>query len=277
MRFKTLLLLTFLILSGIMSLSAQEKFDENGKKKEAAKKTPTPQKIDFKKGLKTGLQVAEFSILVYGNLRGRTGLNQIRKTTVEVGKLKITNPDGTITLAAYDTTIKRAENLKKEQIRFTQKLPSAEYALIYNGEKIFGIFNNTVFTPREDALKSFENRIWHSIEALLRYNENGSTVKLEGEKTLMGVEFYQVALADKEKRNTTYYVSKKTMRVMMLEYEDGDVKYRRKFYDHNYPQGTLVPYHSVLWADGKKVEEQTIQTITFGQTLDDGLFEEIKG
>ncbi|NNE99056.1 MAG: hypothetical protein HKN25_08560 [Pyrinomonadaceae bacterium] len=276
MRFKTSLLLAFLIIFGASSVFAQDKFDENGKK-EKPTKTPAPQKIDFKKGLKTGPQVAEFSILVYGNLRGRIGLNQIRKTTVEVGKLKTTNADGTVIESTYETTIKRAKDYNKEQIRFNQKLPSAEYALIYNGDKIFGIFNNTVFTPREDAAKAFQNRIWHSLEALLRYNESGATVKLEGEKTLMGVDFYKVAMTAKDKRKTDYYVSKKSLRVMMLEYEEDGVKYRRKYYDHNYAQGTLVPYRSVLWADGKIREEQTIQTITYGQTLDDGLFEEVKG
>lgn len=276
MRFKTFLLLTCLFLFGISSISAQEKFDENDKEKPTTP-TPAPQNIDFKKGLKTGPQVAEFSILVYGNLRGRVGLNQIRKTTVEIGKLKIINPDGTVTDSDYETTIKRAEDYKKEQIRFNQKLPSAEYALIYNGQKVFGIFNNTVFTPREDASKAFNNRIWHSLEALLRYNESGSTVQLESEKTLMGVDLYSVVMTDKDGRKTTYYVSRKSLRVMMLEYEDDGVKYRRKFYDHNYAQGTLVPYRSILWADGKKIEEQTIQTITFGQTIDDSLFEEIKG
>ena len=36
--------------------------------------------------------------------------------------------------------------------------------------------------------------------------------------------------------------------------EDG-VKYRRKFYDYNYAQGTLVPYRTVLWANDKQIEE----------------------
>ncbi len=58
----------------------------------------------------------------------------------------------------------------------------------------------------------------------------------------------------------------------MLTYEDSGVKYRRKFYDYNYAQGTLVPYRSVLWADEKKVEETEIGTITFGQKVDEGLF-----
>ena len=49
----------------------------------------------------------------------------------------------------------------------------------------------------------------------------------------------------------------------MLEYEDAGIKYRRKFYDYNYAQGTLVPYRTVLWANDKQIEETEIGTITF--------------
>jgi hypothetical protein len=33
----------------------------------------------------------------------------------------------------------------------------------------------------------------------------------------------------------------------MLSYTDAGVKYKRRFYDYNYAQGTLVPSHSILW------------------------------
>jgi hypothetical protein len=59
---------------------------------------------------------------------------------------------------------------------------------------------------------------------------------------------------------------------MMLEYEDAGVKYRRKFYNYNYAQGTLVPYRSVLWAGDTVVEETEINTITFGQKVDEDIF-----
>ena len=50
------------------------------------------------------------------------------------------------------------------------------------------------------------------------------------------------------------------------------MKYRRKYYDYNYAQGTLVPYRTVLWADGKIVEETEIGTVTYGQKIDEALF-----
>jgi hypothetical protein len=81
-----------------------------------------------------------------------------------------------------------------------------------------------------------------------------------------------VDVTDKQERKTRFYVSAKSFRVLMLTYEEAGVKYRRKFYDYNYAQGTLVPFRSVLWADDKQVEETEIGTITFGQKVDEGLF-----
>lgn len=272
MWFKTNILVVSLLLCGFVSIAAQEKFSEkNGKNSKDSEKKPA-KKFDPKIGFTTGIQVAESAILVYSGLRGRSGLTQIRKTTVEVGRLKITNPDGTISNSKYEQRILRAENLEKERIRINQKLPDAEYSMVYDGKKIFGLYNNSVFIPREDALRSFRNRVWRGIGALLRYSENGSTVKLEKRETIMNVEFYVVSMTDKQKRTTVFYVSKKSLRVLIVKYEEDGIKYRRKFYDHNYAQGTLVPYRTVLWANDKIVEEKNILTITYGQTISENIF-----
>jgi hypothetical protein len=59
---------------------------------------------------------------------------------------------------------------------------------------------------------------------------------------------------------------------MMLDYEQDSVKYRRKFYDYNYAQGTLFPYRTTLWAGDKMIEETEVGTISFGQKIDDAMF-----
>jgi hypothetical protein len=105
-----------------------------------------------------------------------------------------------------------------------------------------------------------------------RFKENESTLELIGREKQMGVEFYVLDVTDKQKRKTRFYVSVKSFRVMMLTYEADGVKYRRKFYDYNYAQGTLVPYRTVLWADEKIIEESEVGTITFGQKVDEELF-----
>ena len=285
MRFKFLILFAFLFLTSVSIVSAQETKPETAAtpKPEATPKTDKKDKKEDKKVEKevnglpknaTAEQVAEYVVLVYGGLGGRDSLKQIRKSTIERGKISIVNGEGKTEQATYEKLILRGDNLGKERVRFDQAFPSAKYALIYNNDKIFGIFNDSVFTPREDATKAFENQIWHGLEAILRYKENESKVALAEREKLMNVEFYVLDVTDKQNRKTRFYISTKSLRVMMLEYEENGVKLRRKFYDYNYAQGTLVPFRSVLWEGSKQIEETTVQTISFGQKVEEGNFTE---
>lgn len=249
---------------------SKEKTEKSDKKDE--KSNNKQQNVDLSK--LTAEQVAESAIVIYGGLLGRQNLNQIRKTTLERGKIYITDAKGRTETANYERWISRGESLNKEKIRLDQTFPDAKYSLVYNGEKIFGLYNDSVFTPREDASSAFQNQIWHGLEGLLRYKENESKLELSGREKIMGVDFFLVDVTDKQNRQTRFYVSSKSFRVMMLEYEDAGVKYRRKFYDYNYAQGTLVPYRTVLWANDKQIEETEIGTITFGQKVEDTMFQE---
>ena len=264
-RLKSFILLALLLSTNLSSISAQET-SEKGKKPEKQTKS---QKAEAARN-PTAEQVAESVILIYGN---RANLNQIRKTTVERGKISVVNAEGKTEQANYGRFILRADNLEKERIRFDQEFPNAKYDLIFNNNKIFGLYNDAVFAPREDASKAFENQIWHGLEALLRYKENESKIELAGNEKLSSVDFYRLDVTDKQNRKTRFFISTKQLRVMMLEYTDGDTKYRRKFYDYNYAQSTLVPYRSVLWANDKQVEETQIQTVSFGQKIEEDAFQ----
>ncbi len=281
MRFKFLVLFAFLCLVNASLISAQEKKPEAAAtpKPEATPKADKKEKKEDREtnGLPknaTAEQVAEYVVLVYGGLGGRESLKQIRKSTIERGKISVVNTDGKTEQATYEKLILRGDNLGKERVRFDQSFPSARYSLVYNKDKVFGIFNDTVFTPREDATKAFENQIWHGLEAILRYKENESKVALAERAKLMNVDFYVLDVTDKQNRKTRFYISTKSLRVMMLEYEEDGVKLRRKFYDYNYAQGTLVPFRSVLLSGDKQIEETTVQTISFGQRVEEDNFKE---
>lgn len=264
LRFQTYILAAVFILSGIADVAAQD----------TAEKKADSKPVVTEKGTETAEQIAESSILIYGGLGGRESLKQIRKTIVERGKISVKNADGKTENANYEKSVMRGDSLDKEKIRLDQEFPNAKYALIYNNDKVFGIFNDSVFTPREDASKAFQNQIWHGLDALLRYKENGSTLELVKRDKIMGVDFYVIDVTDKQNRKTRFYISTKTFRVMMLEYNQDGIDFRRKFYNYNYAQGTLVPYRTILWANGKQTEETEIQTITFGQKVEDFLFQE---
>lgn len=239
------------------------------------KKPEKPKKEEKKSSnaVATAEQVAEAAILVYGFPGGRQTLNQIRKTTIERGRISTINAEGASEQTNYQRWTQRAGNLEKEKIRLDQELPNAKYALVYDGAKLFGIYNDSVFSPREDAAKSFEGQVWHGLEALLRYKENESKIELGGREKITGVDFHLLDVTDKQNRKTRFYISAKTYRVMMLEYEQNGTKYRRKFHDYNYAQGTLVPFRTVLYAGDKRIEETQTLTITFGQKIEDNLFQ----
>jgi len=257
-------------------VSAQETTNKNNTEttEKKDKKQKNKQPANNLKKEATAEQVAESAVYFYGGFGGRDYLKQIRKTTIERGKITLTNAEGKIEEANYERLILRGDSLAKERIRFEQEYPNAKFALIYNNDKIFGIFNEAVFTPREDATKAFQNQIWHGLEALLRYKENGSTLALAEREKIMGVDYYVLDVTDKQTRKTRFYISSKTLRVMMLEYTEDNTKYRRKFYDYNIAQGTLVPFRTVLWANDKQVEETNVLTISFGQKVEEVIFNE---
>lgn len=265
---------SILLLGAALSLSGTAVFGQEGSTSSDNKRQERPNNRQNPTDATTAEQVAESSIIIYGGFQGRQNLNQIRKTTIERGKTVLTDGSGRKDSATYERIVIRGESLEKEKIRVDQSFPSQRFALIYNAAKIFGIYNESVFVPRDDASTAFRNQIWHSIEAFLRYKENESKLELAGRDKIMGVDFYLVDMTDKASRKTRFYVSVRSLRVMMLEYESDGQKYRRKFYDYNYAQGTLVPYRSVLFAGDREIEETKIGTITFGQRVEDALFNE---
>lgn len=217
--------------------------------------------------------IAEGVIFAYGGVLGRKNFEQIRKTTFERGKIT-TFFGGKSDVSTYERWVMRGEGLAKEKVRVDRSTAGAKFSLVYDGEKLFGKYNDTVFIPREDAAERFRNEIFHGLEALLRYKEDGSTLALGEREKLMGVEYYVVDVTDKQGSKTRFYVSVRTLRVMMLEYESSGAKYRRKFYDHNIAQGTLVPYRTMLFLGDTEIEETEIGTVTFGQKIDETLFQQ---
>lgn len=271
-HFKTFGLLVFICLASVLFAAAQEdKTQEKPKKEEKPKPQQQQQAVDLKNA--TAEQVAEAAILVYGGYVGRQNLQQIRRTTVEVGKTLVTNPDRTTEQIPYTKRILRGENLEKERIRVDQEISGSRYSLIYNGGSVIGLFNETVFTPKDEAVSAFQNQLWHGLEALLRYKENGSTLNLNGREKHMNVEYYVLDVTDRQNRQTRFFISTKTLRVMSLEYTENAVKHMRRFYDYRYAQGTLVPYRTTLTAGDRQVEESTVSTVTYGQKIEEEIFQ----
>jgi hypothetical protein len=280
---------TFLVFCGfasagfIASVKAQNKAanqeKQQKKEKQEKEKPEKPKPVAFDIKNPTAEQVAELTIYAYGGLGGRNTLVQIRKSEVETGQIRRFLEDGKTDESSYERRILRGATLDKDRIRINQKTPQAEYALIYDTSKTFGLINNTTFTPRVEADRAFQAQMFHSIDALLRYKENGSTLKLTGKDKSMNVEFFVLEVTDKQGHTTRFNISAKTFRVQSLEYtmaltdSAAPTKFIRRFYDYRIAQGTLVPYRSVLFVEGKQVEETNVMTVTYGTKIDEAQFQ----
>ncbi|HYJ45748.1 MAG TPA: hypothetical protein VEV81_03970 [Pyrinomonadaceae bacterium] len=236
----------------------------------AAAATPDTQK-DY-----TVDQIVETAIVIYG---GRPNLAQVRRNGYERGRITSILDDGRSEDATYERRFVRGESMDKDKVRLDQKTPSLEYSLVYGEGKTWGLLNGSTFTPRSEATSTFLSQMWHGLDALLRYKEDGSTVALVGKDKHQNIDLYVVELTDKEKRKTRYYISQKLFRVLWLEYEEPEteggtpVKFQRKFYDYQYIQNTLVPKRSVLFEDGKQRQETLLLSVTYGIKMDDTLFQ----
>ena len=178
--------------------------------------TPTPAnqkpvKIDKSVNNLTAEQVSEVTILAYGS---RPVLAQIRRNGVERGRLTRFMPDGKSEESSYERRFIRGESADKDKVRLDQKTPSLEYSLIYGDGRLWGIINGSSFVPRAEAASSFRSQRQHSIDSLLRYKENGSTVNLVGREKQKGLDLFVVDLVDKEKQSTRYYISAKSFQVL---------------------------------------------------------------
>ena len=242
-------------------------------KAEPAKKEPQPPK----KGAEpTAEQVAETVILVHGF---RERLAQVRKSGVERGRISRATDDGRTEEITYERSFKRGDTSEKDKIRLDQKRPSVEYSLVYNEGRVFGLLRGTPFTPRQDDVTVFLADAQHGIDTLLRYKENGATLAYVGKEKQKNIDMWLLDLTDKEQRRTRYYISAQSGRVLWLEYEaappgtTAPVRYKRTFHDYRTIQGTRMPYRTVLYADGKQVEESQILTVVYGVKMEDTVFQ----
>ncbi len=249
-----------------------QKTDKNKNDKAPEKQTPT--KVDPKN--LTVEQVVETAIAIYGT---RPGLAQVRRNGYERGRMISTLSDGRTEDGTYERRFIRGESIEKDKVRLDQKTSSLEYSLVYGEGKTWGLLNGSMFTPRSEATTNFLSQMWHGIDALLRYKENGSTITLVGRDKQQNIDLYVVDLTDKDKRRTRYYISQKYFRIHYLEYEEPEteggtpVKFQRRFYDYQYIQNTLVPKRSVLYVDGKQRQETQVMSVTYGIQMDNTLFQ----
>jgi hypothetical protein len=237
----------------------------------------TPPKLDKTNFTPSGEQVAE--LVLYSTGISRNVLKQVRHNGVERGQMTRATADGRTEEVTYERRFVYGETADKDKYRLDQKTAQSEFALVYNAGQVWGVINGTAFAPRQEASSEFISQARHSVDALIRYKENGATVTYVTKDKQKGLDLWIVDLTDKEQNKTRYYVSARTGNVLWLEYEEtppgaaAPVKYRRTFHDYRRAQGVNVPHRTVLYQDDRQKEETRILTITFGVRMDDSYFQ----
>ncbi|MGH9798919.1 MAG: hypothetical protein ACRD82_01000, partial [Blastocatellia bacterium] len=130
----------------------------------------------------------------------------------------------------------------------------------------------------EGVAKAFHLAHAHSYESLLRYKENDGKLEYVASTKLGNLEMDIVDLVLPDGARTRYEVSRKSGRILYLNYEEKTnpqaepTKYRLYFKDFHVIQNTLIPYITMVYQDDKLVEERKVVEAVFNVQLKDDAF-----
>jgi hypothetical protein len=218
--------------------------------------------------------VVERTILAYGS---RAALYAVQRNGTLRALVKFVSPEGTREGKSVTKFI-RKEKLKDDLRIIELDFPGTRYMLGFDGKDIWSILDGEVQKPGEDVIKAFRSGHEHSYESLLRYKENNSKIEYVGNTKLLNLEIDIIDLISPEGVRTRYEVSRKSGRILYLNYEEKPnekaepIKYRLNFKDFRVIQNTLIPYETLVFQDGKLVEERKIVEAVFNVQLKEEAF-----
>ncbi|MGH9836547.1 MAG: hypothetical protein ACREBD_03920 [Blastocatellia bacterium] len=219
-------------------------------------------------------EVVERAILAYGS---RAALYNIQRNGTLRALVKFFTPEGAREGKSVTKFI-RKEKLGEDLLMIELELPGTKYTIGFDGKETWAIQDGEIQKPPANAVKAFRSAHEHSYEALLRYKENNSKLEYAGTNKLGTFEVDIIDLISAEGVKTRYEVSRKSGRILYANYEEKlapeatPVKYRLNFKDFRVIQNTLVPYETMVFQDGKLVEERKVVESVFNIQLDEKAF-----
>lgn len=170
--------------------------------------------------------------------------------------------------------------LMEDLVILELELPDTKFTMGFDGEKTWALNNGERTELSPELATAFRSSYAHSYEALLRYKEDGSKIEYIDTKKIASLEIDIIDLTMADGTKTRYEVSRRTGRVLYLEYEtkpttpdSKPIKYRLHFKDFKVVQNTIIiPYTTVVYENDVIVEERTIIEAAFGVQLEEKLF-----
>lgn len=218
--------------------------------------------------------VVERTILAYGS---RAAVYAVQRNGTLRALVKYITPEG-LREGKTITKFIRKEKLKDDLRIIEQDFPGTRYLLGFDGKEVWSILNDKVQKPGEEEIRAFRSGHEHSYESLLRYKENNSKLEYVGNTKLLNLEIDIIDLISSEGVRTRYEISRKSGRILYLNYEEKPdeksepVKYRLNFKDFRVIQNTLIPYETLVFQNGKLVEERKIVEAVFNVQLKEDVF-----
>ncbi len=219
--------------------------------------------------------VVERAIFAYGS---RGALYAIQKNGILRGLIKFHSPTG-VSEGKTTTKFIRKPKLEEDLMMLDLELTGTRFVVGFDGKQTWSLNNGEVQEPSAETTAAFRGAHAHGYEAVLRYKENEGKLEYIGNRQFgptHELDIVDLTLPDGTK--TRYEISRRTGRIIYLEYDDKGAedakptKYRLYFKDFRPIQNTLVPYEVQVFRNGKIVEERKLVEVSYSVQMEESIF-----
>lgn len=219
-------------------------------------------------------QVVERALLAYG---GRPAIYSIQRNGILRANIKLITPTGTLDGRMVSKFIRKAK-LGEDLMMIELDLPEMKYSISTDGKNVWSTENGLAHKPSDQEIRGFKGAHEHHYEALLRYKENEAKIEFTGSNKIGTLDLDQIRLTSKEGIVTQYEISRRTGRIIYVNYEEKSdssatpVRYRLYFKDFRVIQNTMIPYEVQVFQNGKLIEERKIVEAAFNVQMEEKIF-----
>lgn len=219
-------------------------------------------------------EVVERSLLAYG---GRPAIYIVQRNGILRANIKLVTPDG-VREGRMVSKFIRKPKLGEDLMTIELDLPELKYSITSDGKELWSTENGLPHKPSEQEIRGFRGSHEHHYEALLRYKENESQIEYTGSNKIGTLDLDQIRLTSKSGVVTTYEISRRTGRIIYVNYDERTdenspaTKFRLYFKDFRVIQNTIIPYEIQVFQNGRLIEERKIVEAAFNVQLEEKIF-----
>lgn len=212
-------------------------------------------------------EIVTKSIVIYG-------LFSVQKNGILRSLVKFISPEATREGKSAVKFI-RKEKMNDDLRLLELELPETNYTIGYDGQDIWSVFNGEIRKPGPQEVAPFKSSHAHGYEALLRYKQNNAKLEYVGSTKLGTLDLDIIDMIAEDGSRTRYEISRRSFRIIYLNYEEKPdpnsepVKYRIYFKDFRVIQNSLIPYSTMVFQNGKLIEERTVVEAVFNVQLEE--------